>query len=655
MSVCVVKRVQVSSNDTPAGHYFPNRAPLQPAPFQKLPPGAVKPNGWLLGQIKLQLNGLNGKLPDISDYLVYEQCGWVDPSKGAWEELPYWLKGFTDLALVTGDANALALTHRWIDGILGSQQADGWFGPNNLRTSLDGVADFWPAMPLLNAFRSLYEYNNDNRVIPFLLKYFQFINQQPIAVFQRGWAFTRWSDNIDTIIWLYNRTTNTDWLIDLVKKIHQNAANWMTGLPTLHNVNVSQGFREPALYSLVVNPPDPSFVQATYNDYQNLMNQYGQFPGGGFAGDENCRTGFGDPRQGFETCGIVEFMHSFKILARITGDGVWIDRCETLAFNSLPAAFDPFVARGTHYITCANCIQLDDQVKTQQQFQNNFAMLAYKPGIHQYRCCPHNYGMGWPYYVEEAWLATYDGGLCASLYVSSQVTALVGPNAGTQVTITEQTDYPFDDKVQFRFQLPASTQFKLYLRVPNWLDQSPTLSLNGKVIFNQPTPNDGSYLIVDRLWVDGDVFSYTIPMALTTKTWTANRNSVSIYYGPVVYSLGISEQYNRIGGTDDWPEYEVIAKSNWNYGLILSSIDERCIKREEKKKTSDVNVFTRENAPMNIAVRGRRVPQWVGDSQNVVGLLPQSPVQSQEADETLTLVPMGSARLRITAFPSIAQ
>ena len=656
MTVRVVKRVQVScsSNDTPTGHYFPNRAPLQPVPFQKLPPGAVKPDGWLLGQLKLQLNGLNGRLSDISDYLVYDQCGWVDPSKGAWEELPYWLKGFTDLALVTGDTNALALARRWIDGILGSQQADGWFGPNNLRTSLDGVADFWPAMPLLYAFRSFYEYSNDARVIPFLLKYFQFANQQPVAVFQRGWSFTRWSDNIDTIIWLYNRTTDTNWLLDLVTKIHQNSANWMTGIPTWHNVNLAQGFREPALYSLVVSPPDPKFVQASYNDYDTVMNQYGQFPGGGFAGDENCRTGFGDPRQGFETCGIVEFMHSFKILARLTGDGIWADRCETLAFNSLPAALDPFLARGTHYITCANCIQLDDQTKTQQQFQNNFAMLSYKPGIHQYRCCPHNYGMGWPYYAEEAWVASYDGGLCVLLYVSSQVTALVGPDAGTQVTITEETDYPFDDQVQFRFQLPASTQFKLYLRVPAWLDQAPTLSLNGEVIFNERTPNDGSYLIIDRLWVNGDTLSYTIPLTLKTKTWTANRNSVSVYYGPVAYSLGISEQYNRIAGTDDWPEYEVIAKSNWNYGLILSSIDERCIKRE-KKKIDDVNVFTRENAPINIAVRGRRVPQWVADSQNVVGLLPQSPVQSQEPDESLILVPMGTARLRITAFPSIAQ
>ena len=654
MSVRVVKRIQVSENDTPNGHYFPNRAPLQPVPFQKLPPGAVKPYGWLLGQLRLQVNGLNGKFSEISDYLVYENCGWVDPTKTGWEELPYWLRGFADLGFVTGDESTLALTNRWIDGILSSQQSDGWFGPTALRTSLEGGPDFWPAMPLLHAIRSFYEYSNDARVIPFLVKYFQFMNQQVPAVFTRGWAFTRWADNIDTIIWLYNRTTGNDWLLDLIKTIHTNAANWTTGIPTWHNVNIAQGFREPALYSLVANPADPTLMQASYNDYATVMNQYGQFPGGGFAGDENCRTGFGDPRQGFETCGIVEFMHSFKILARITGDGEWVDRCETLAFNSLPAAFDPFLARGTHYITCANCIQLDDQVKTKQQFQNNFAMLAYKPGVHQYRCCPHNYGMGWPYYTEEAWLATYDGGICASLFVTSQVTALVGPGAGTMVTITEITDYPFDENIQFSIQLPAATQFKLYIRVPNWVEKAPTLSLNGKVIFNQKTPENGSYLILDRLWSNGDTFSYTTPLPLKTKTWTANKNSVSVYYGPIAYSLDVGEQYERIGGTDDWPEYAVTIKSSWNYGLISSSITEQSVKRK-KRNIGAENIFTVENAPTEITVQGRKIPEWQADSELVVGLLPQSPVQSQQPTENLTLIPMGSARLRITAFPSIAQ
>jgi len=654
MDVQVVARVEVKANEQTTGYYYPNRAPLQPVPFQKLPPGAVKPAGWLLGQLKLQLNGLNGQLWRISDYLVYDQCGWIDPTKSAWEELPYWLRGYTDLAYVTNDPDTLANAKKWITGILNSQQSDGWFGPNALRTSLDGGPDLWPAMPLLHAFRSFYECTNDARVIPFLLKYFNFIYQQPPAVFQRGWAFTRWADSIDSIIWLFNRTTNAPWLLDLVKKIHTNSANWVTGLPTLHNVNLSQGFREPALYSLVVDPVDPTLMAASYNDYQLIMDQFGQFPGGGFAGDENCRSGYGDPRQGLETCGIVEMMHSFQILTRLTGDPIWSDRCEVLALNTLPAAFDPFMARGLHYVTCPNCIQLDNQAKSQQQFDNNWPMLAYKPGVHDYRCCTHNHGMGYPYYAEESWLATYDGGLCASLIVSSQVTALVGPQPGTQVTITEQTDYPFDSQVKFNLQMNQSTQFKLYVRVPNWSRHPISVLLNGEKIYQAMTPKNGSFLIFDRLWINNDQLSIIIPMTIRMKTWTANHQATSINYGPLTFSLGIDEQYNRIGGTDDWPEFEVIPKSPWNYGLLLNSINDIQIKKKltEENRT---NPFTRANVPINLQVRARRIPQWVADSENVVGLLPQSPVTSQEPDETITLIPMGSARLRITAFPTIAQ
>ncbi|UJR18182.1 hypothetical protein I4U23_005082 [Adineta vaga] len=653
MSIQVVQRVQVPSGAVSTTHYIQNRAPLQPVPFQKLPPNAVKAAGWLLGQLKLQINGLNGKLYEISDYLDYNNCGWIDPTKTAWEEMPYWLRGFAELGFVTGDVDTLSTAHHWIDGVLSSQQVDGWFGPNYMRTSLDGVPDLWPAMLFSNIFRSLYECTNDARIIPFLLKWFQFVAKAPDASFTSGWGGTRWAENIDNIIWLYNRTTDTDWLLDLMHRIHKVSVDWVHTIPTLHNVNFAQGFREPAFYSLVANPPDPTLVQATYERYQTLVNDYGQFPGGGVAGDEICRPGYADPRQGLETCGFAEFMHSFHMLMRVTGDGYWIDRCETIGFNSFPAAFDPFVARGTHYITCANSVQLDDHNK--QDFCDNwFPLLAYKPGVHQYRCCTHNYGIGWPYYTEEAWLATYDGGLCASLYVPCQVTAFVGTNTETQITIIEETNYPFDENINFRLQLSISTQFKFYLRIPNWCNKAPTVSINGRIVFNQKTPDNGSFIIINRLWANDDIVTLTLPLELTTKTWSANKNSVSINYGALTFSLAIDEQYNRIGGTDDWPEYEVVAKSNWNYGLLLSNRNEWKIKKRTKKNNSE-NIFTQENIPLNIEVRARRIPEWVVDDENVVGLLPQSPVASKEVDEMVTLVPMGSARLRITAFPVIGQ
>ena len=231
---------------------------------------------------------------------------------------------------------------------------------------------------------------------------------------------------------------------------------------------------------------------------------------------------------------------------------------------------------------------------------------------------------------------------------------MIGLNNGTQVTIIEETDYPFDEQVQFRFQLPTSTQFTLYLRVPSWCQRTPTLSLNGNILFHEETPPNGSYLIVDRIWANNDVLLFGIPLDLTTKTWTTNQNAVSIAYGSVTFSLDIHEQYNRIGGTDDWPEYAVMAKSAWNYGLVLSDANQWSVKRRKKANVSE-NLFTKDNIPIYLEVRARRIPEWTADNENVVGLLPQSPVQSHEPDETITLVPMGAARLRTTAFPSIAE
>jgi len=86
--------------------YVGNRSPLLPSPLIKLPTGSVKPKGWLETQLKLMANGLLGRLPEISPWCKWEGNAWANP-KGEghshWEELPYWLRGFTALAYITGD------------------------------------------------------------------------------------------------------------------------------------------------------------------------------------------------------------------------------------------------------------------------------------------------------------------------------------------------------------------------------------------------------------------------------------------------------------------------------------------------------------------------------------------------------------------------
>ncbi len=645
------KGVATSVSGPPVGPrsgWYPNRAPLRSTAFTRLPVGSIRPGGWLRKQLQLDADGLVGHMPELSDYLKYENNGWVDPKGTAgWEELTYWLRGYGDLGYVLKDPHITARAMHWLDGVIKSQRPDGWFGPEAARTSLEGGPDLWPHMPLLNALRSYEEYTHDPRVIPFLLKFFKFQDSMPPEVYKRGWGAVRWGDNLDTVYWLYNRT-GQKWLLDLGVKMHTHSANYTDGIPTWHNVNLSQGIREPAEFWQ--QSGEKRHLAATYRDYDEIMRKYGQFPGGGFAGDENCRPGYADPRQGFETCGWVEYMHTFEMMTRITSDVSWADRCEDIAFNSYPASLDP-KHLGTHYITSANGIQLTVDGKHDGQFANgDMPMDAFMPGIHNYRCCPHNLGMGWPYYAEELWLGTSDKGICASLYAPSTVTTTVANNQ--KVTLEEATQYPFGDVVAFRINPAQPVAFPLYLRIPGWCAGA-SVKVNGSEVVKGA--RSGSYVKVDRKWKQGDRVTLHLPMQIAVKRWAAQGNAASVSFGPVGFSLNITEKWKMVKGPDKWPAMEVRPASPWNYGLVLAGADPAKEMVIIHRSIFPTNMpFTQATAPIAVRVKARRLPGWVADQDAVVGLLQKSPALSKEPEETLELVPMGAARLRITTFPVVS-
>ncbi len=168
---------------------------------------------------------------------------------------------------------------------------------------------------------------------------------------------------------------------------------------------------------------------------------------------------------------MVEFMASFESLLKITGDTVWADRAEEIAFNSLPASMTPDL-KGLHYLTAANLVSCDSS--GEHDFQNTGTLVSFDPW--SYRCCQHNVAFGWPYLAEHLWLATADGGLAAAIYGPSAVRAKVGE--GAEVGIAEDTDYPFGDRVLLTVSCDRPTAFPLYLRLPGWA-KSVRIVLNG--------------------------------------------------------------------------------------------------------------------------------------------------------------------------------
>lgn len=642
--------------DVTSTNYTVQKAPLLPELFIKLPVGKIKPKGWLSKYLELQRDGLTGHLGEISAWLDKDNNAWLNNGGDAgWEEVPYWLKGYGNIAYILEDPKMLAETQTWIEAVFKSQQSDGYFGPINDR---GGKRELWANMIMLWCLQSYYEYSADQRVIDLMTKYFKWQMTVPDEQFLKDyWENSRGGDNMHSVYWLYNITGDA-FLLELVEKLHRNTANWMqsTSLPNWHNVNIAQGFREPATYYMMTK--DSTHLRASYNVHQLIRRTFGQVSGGMFGADENARLGYIDPRQGTETCGWVEQMASDEIMLRYTGDPLWADHCENIAFNSYPASVMPDF-KSLRYITSPNHV-MSDSKNHHPGIDNSGPFLAMNP--FSSRCCQHNHTQGWPYFIENLIYATHDNGVAAVIYGANEASIKVAN--GIPIKVVEETNYPFEETIKFRIETSQPVSFPFYLRIPSWTENA-EIAINGKKVKQTLTPD--KYLLVDREWKNGDIITLRFPMTIDIKRWQVNQNSASVNYGPLTFSLDIKEEYRKVNSSETaigdsrwqknadpqkWPSYEIYPASAWNYALVLDNGKPLTNFVVEKRAWPTDNFpFIQSNAPIVIKAKGRKIPSWKIDEHGLCGVLPHQDAKIDKNVEEIKLVPMGSARLRITSFP----
>jgi hypothetical protein len=354
-----------------------------------------------------------------------------------------------------------------------------------------------------------------------------------------------------------------------------------------------------------------------------------------------------NPTHGTELCTVVEYMYSLEHIIRITGDVFYADRLERVAYNALPTQVKAdFCAR--QYFQLPNQVACDTEWHNFiTKHQESELLFGLETG---YSCCTANFHQGWPKYVAQLWLATADNGLAALSYAPCRVAAKAADNV--DVIFTETTNYPFDDTIVFTFKSEKSVFFPLHLRIPGWCEHA-ALYIN-ETLYRNGTLKPGTIIKINRKWKNGDILRLQLPMEVRISSWY--ENSAAVERGPLVYALKIAEKWEKISGEEPYADYKILPGGPWNFGILRESAKKP--RESFKIQTKEVRgqPWTIKNAPIKITVKGKKIPQWKIYG-GISGPIPYSPdyykLKNENPEETLTLIPYGCTKLRISLFPLI--
>jgi len=630
--------------------------------FVPLPPGAVRPTGWLFDWARAAADGITGHLDERAAVFEYGykgidfQARGVQPHGVGWpiEQCAYWLDGLVRLAYILDDRTliqkAQSRLDRVVDGVLDGGESLVYWRPKSI---LQSTFNNWAHSHIGRAVVAYYEATGDPRILDALVKVYR---DYPLPDFAARFGPVNGMVNLDPMLDTYVLSGDPAVLKNALASIHRpmfqkvvDQWNHEQIIPG-HGVIFYENIRVPAL--MYPWTGDRKLLDASLRPVGWSDRLFG-LPMG-LISSEEFLAGIGSTRN-VETCNVAAGAWTFNWLLRITGQRDFADRMEQIFFNAGPAP----VAR-------------DFETMAYYQRPNRLSLAlpdehdepsAPMPGCYRFSklgndvlCCVGNLNRVLPNYIMHMWMATGDHGLAATLYGPCRVRSIVA--GGVPVTVEVRTNYPFAETIHMTVTPDRRTRFPLHLRVPTWCLQ-PALQLNGKTV--AATTDTRGFVRLERDWEPGDTVTLTLPMKVRLRRGRetsypdipyfkrnrklATRKDIAnpyacLYRGPLLFALPIP----------DTNPNQPVAGVKWNYALDVDPTQLEQQTEAISRPMPESWHWQSENPPIQLRVAAREFDWHPSELQP----LPKKPI-SDGRPATITLVPYGCAKFRVSMFPVTAR
>lgn len=595
-------------------------------------------------------------VPDMSDYRWWP-----------WEQKAYWIDGSIRCALALQDPELMRAALAPLDSTIEHVNPDGYLGPQCARYARvqdPAYENFrWPHIIFFRALEAYAEATNDTR-IPQLIRRHYLADE-----FRAPYSGTsRNVTNVESMLWAYERTGDAK-LLEMGESawsgfirnskpgdreagdLHPDRVYANTPIKA-HGVTYIEQAKIPAI--LFLHTGNPECLRYALAAQQRIFTHHMLIDGIPSATEDYRTTSALDAH---ETCDISDHTWAWGYLLMATGDGVWGDRIERACFNAGMGAIKKDW-QGVQYFSCPNQVvaTADSSHISLPGWVDSKGSMAYRPNPgHSVRCAPAGDACVWFSVSQPPPKAQPGGGLAATLYGASTVPGKVGHDR-VPIEIEQQTHYPFEEDIRFRFKLEKSMCFPLALRIPQWC-KSPRLAVNGRYI-DMPVVSKG-FARLYRTFNPGDRIALTLPMQTQISSWPGG--GVGLEHGPLACALRAQEKWK----STVTPKYSTVAfldwdatpATPWNYGIAAEEAQLLARARFERKPmTQDPWV----DPPTSLVVPLRKIPGWdlKPDPEHPKRLrtppLPEASTTAQATKpdiENIAFSPYGATHLRLTVFP----